>query len=147
MGRTYSNWWGLGVAAFFLVGQPAQALAGERKLVAVRHAEMSARPVTVVALPRSLGADHASSVKAMHGRRELAALPVRAMETRLSQDGPPTFAGLRRGEQGRGYKGGDEPGRHERKSVTLFRLNPKFGDVSVQPVVGGVNGAQVSVGF
>jgi hypothetical protein len=35
----------------------------------------------------------------------------------------------------------------ERKSMTFFRLDPKFGDVSVQPVVGGVNGAQVSLGF
>jgi hypothetical protein len=35
----------------------------------------------------------------------------------------------------------------ERKAVTFFRLNPKFGDVSVQPVVGGVNGAQLAVGF
>jgi hypothetical protein len=35
----------------------------------------------------------------------------------------------------------------ERKSITFFRLNPKLGDVSVQPVVGGVNGAQLSVGF
>lgn len=35
----------------------------------------------------------------------------------------------------------------ERKNITLFRLDPKLGDVSVQPVVGGVNGAQLSVGF
>ena len=36
----------------------------------------------------------------------------------------------------------------ERKVVTFFRLNPKFGDVSVQPVIGGgVNGAQLAVGF
>jgi hypothetical protein len=35
----------------------------------------------------------------------------------------------------------------ERKTLTFFRLNGKFGDVSVQPVVGGVNGAQLSLGF
>ena len=35
----------------------------------------------------------------------------------------------------------------ERKHITFFRLDPKLGDVSVQPVVGGVNGAQLSVGF
>ena len=35
----------------------------------------------------------------------------------------------------------------QRKAVTFFRLDPKFGDVSVQPVVGGVNGAQLAVGF
>ena len=35
----------------------------------------------------------------------------------------------------------------ERKNVTFFRLDPKLGDISVQPVVGGVNGAQLSMGF
>jgi hypothetical protein len=35
----------------------------------------------------------------------------------------------------------------DRKKIILFRLDPKFGDVSVQPVFGPVNGAQVSVGF
>jgi hypothetical protein len=35
----------------------------------------------------------------------------------------------------------------ERKKIILFQFDRKFGDVSVQPVVGQVNGAQVSVGF
>ncbi|MFL6588746.1 MAG: hypothetical protein ACJ8M4_01095 [Chthoniobacterales bacterium] len=35
----------------------------------------------------------------------------------------------------------------ERKTLTFFRLNSKFGDVLVQPVFGGVNGAQLSLGF
>jgi hypothetical protein len=35
----------------------------------------------------------------------------------------------------------------QHKTITFFRLNPKLGDVSVQPVVGGVNGAQLSIGF
>jgi hypothetical protein len=35
----------------------------------------------------------------------------------------------------------------ERKKIILFRLDPKFGDISVQPVVGAVKGAQVVVGF
>ena len=35
----------------------------------------------------------------------------------------------------------------ERKTVRFFRLDPRLGDVSVQPVVGSVNGAQLSVGF
>ena len=35
----------------------------------------------------------------------------------------------------------------ERKKITLFRFNPKFGDISVQPVLGEVNGAQVCVEF
>jgi hypothetical protein len=36
---------------------------------------------------------------------------------------------------------------NERKKIILFRFDPKFGDVSVQPVVGQVNGAQLSVGW
>jgi hypothetical protein len=35
----------------------------------------------------------------------------------------------------------------ERKKITLFRFNPKFGDISVQPVLGEIKGAQVCVGF
>jgi hypothetical protein len=129
MGRSLFSWWGVGVAAL-LAWQPA--LAGERKQAATRHSEMSARPVMVGALPRSSGGDRANSIRAMHGRVELQGLPVRPLETRLSRQ-PVT--------------GADQSERHEHKSVTFFRLNPKFGDVSVQPVVGGVNGAQVSVGF
>ena len=133
MGRNLFGWWGLGVAAL-LAWQPARALAGERKaaVTATHHAEMSARPVMVAALSRASGADYGNSLKATHGRAELPGVPVRPLETRLSHQ-PVTVA--------------DAPARHERKGLTFFRLNPKFGDVSVQPVVGGVNGAQVSVGF
>jgi hypothetical protein len=35
----------------------------------------------------------------------------------------------------------------ERKKITLFRFNPKFGDISVQPLLGEIKGAQVCVGF
>ena len=35
----------------------------------------------------------------------------------------------------------------DRKKLTLFRFDPKLGDVSVQPVIGSVNGAQLSVRF
>jgi hypothetical protein len=38
------------------------------------------------------------------------------------------------------------PGK-ERKKIILFQFDRKFGDVSLQPVVGQVNGAQLSVGF
>jgi hypothetical protein len=42
-----------------------------------------------------------------------------------------------------------EPGSQpKRKPITFFRFrNSKLGEVSVQPVVGGVNGAQLSFGF
>ena len=35
----------------------------------------------------------------------------------------------------------------ERKKIILFQFDRKFGDISVQPVVGQVNGAQLAVGF
>jgi hypothetical protein len=36
----------------------------------------------------------------------------------------------------------------ERKTITLLRFTSrKLGEISVQPVVGGVNGAQLSIGF
>jgi len=38
--------------------------------------------------------------------------------------------------------------RPERRTITLFHFSTrKLGEVSVQPVVGGVNGAQLSIGF
>jgi hypothetical protein len=48
-------------------------------------------------------------------------------------------------QPGNEEKGPTSP--RERRNVTFFRLDPKFGDISVQPVVGGVNGAQFSVGY
>lgn len=35
----------------------------------------------------------------------------------------------------------------EPKRLTLFHINSKFGDIAVQPVMGQVNGAQLSLGF
>ena len=35
----------------------------------------------------------------------------------------------------------------EHKRLTLFHINSKFGDIAVQPVIGQVNGAQLSLGF
>ena len=35
----------------------------------------------------------------------------------------------------------------EHKQLTLFHINSKFGDIAVQPVMGQVNGAQLSLGF
>jgi hypothetical protein len=35
----------------------------------------------------------------------------------------------------------------ERKQITLFHINSKFGDVAVQPVFGSIQGAQFSIGF
>jgi hypothetical protein len=35
----------------------------------------------------------------------------------------------------------------ERKSLTLLRFDSRFGEVSVEPVIGSVKGAQFSIGF
>jgi hypothetical protein len=35
----------------------------------------------------------------------------------------------------------------ERKKIILFRFNPKFGDISIQPVIGHIKGAQICIGF
>jgi hypothetical protein len=76
------------------------------------------------------------------GRGEFSFLPVSPLESRLSRsaNNAPATSGDEQKEKG------PIPPR-ERKSVTFFRLDSKYGDVSVQPVVGGVNGAQLSVGF
>jgi hypothetical protein len=136
MGRNLVNCWGLSMAAATLALQPAHA--GERKAVGSRHAEASsARHLIVVTAPlQSAGENHAGGMRAMQGRSDLSGAPVRPLETRLS----PGVAGGGLGEKA-------ATPRRERKGITFFRLNPKFGDVSVQPVIGGVNGAQVSVGF
>ena len=46
-------------------------------------------------------------------------------------------------------RGESEPAsRPQHKTITFFRFTTsKLGEVSVQPVVGGVNGAQLSIGF
>ena len=36
---------------------------------------------------------------------------------------------------------------NEHKQLTLFHFNSRFGDLAVQPVMGQVNGAQLSLGF
>jgi hypothetical protein len=134
MGRNLVSCWGLSVAAIVLAWHSAAA--GERKAAGSRHAEAAARPLVAAAQLRSAGENHAGGMRAMHGRSDLSGAPVRPLETRLSP-----------GVAGGGLREKAATPRHERKGITFFRLNPKFGDVSVQPVIGGVNGAQVSVGF
>ena len=131
-----------------LVVQPAQA--GERETAAAQAHHLGASIHRVAMVNR--GEDRGLRIEngaqrqrsevrvgnPVHG--EFSFLPV----TPLRTDPPsPRDRGTtaRQGEQGPAT-----PPR-ERKSITFFRLDPKFGDVAVQPVVGGVNGAQLSVGF
>jgi hypothetical protein len=48
---------------------------------------------------------------------------------------------------GSGKEGEAAARTHARKTLTLFRFNSNFGEVDVQPVIGHVNGAQLSIGF
>ena len=129
--------------------QPAHA--GDRKPAAVRHAEISNHNSVVVAHARSAGNNFggsrvrqdysvAGSVKAQ-GRSEFFFLPVSPLESKVSSSANKTSTSSDEQKE----KGPIPP--RERKNVTFFRLDPKLGDISVQPVMGGVNGAQLSVGY
>jgi hypothetical protein len=135
---------GLGVAAGLAL-QSAQA--GERKpatgeahhLGAAVH---SLRPEVGGRKPEVGGRRTEVGVGNM-GHGEFSFIPVTPLK---SEVGSPATAGKLRSEVRSANRGPSTPPQ-ERKSVTFFRLDPKLGDVSVQPVVGGVNGAQLSVGF
>jgi hypothetical protein len=163
---------GLGAAAALAL-QPAQA--GERKPAAVQehHLGVSVHRAALAAparsslpadLPKTTRKDVTSRRDDFGGSRprpenghELAG--VRSNAIRSSVRGefsfvPVTPLGTQAGDQSRLHEGDGVPREKgpatspaERKNITFFRLDPKLGDVSVQPVVGGVNGAQLSVGF
>ena len=147
MGRTFLQWSVFGVAAT-LVLQPAQAGDRERAAVQVHHLGASIHRVAVVnrgengGLRIENGAQRQSSEvrvgNPVHG--EFSFLPV----TPLGTNAP---SPRDRGTTTRQGETGPSTSPRERKTITFFRLDPKFGDVAVQPVVGGVNGAQLSVGF
>jgi hypothetical protein len=116
--------------------QPAHG--GDRKQAAARPAETFTRGVVFAARARSsVSADVPQTMRSgvTSRRGEFSFSPVSPLEARARSQVQP------KNEE----KGPTSP--HERRNVTFFRLDPKFGDVSVQPVVGGVNGAQLSVGY
>ena len=153
MGRRFVQWSVAGVAAALVLLQQA-ATGGERRNAGleIHHRAVSVQTVTIAAparsslraeLPKAIGYDATNRGENFGARRaalvhgEFSFLPV----TPLRQE-----ARDQRPEVGSARQGPSTTPR-ERKSITFFRLNPKLGDVSVQPVVGGVNGAQVAVGF
>jgi len=114
--------------------QPAHG--GDRKQASARHAETFNRSVFAVRA-RSLSADVPQTMRSgvASQRSEFSFSPVSPLESRArpqvqsgNEEKAPTSA-------------------REHRNVTFFRLDPKFGDISVQPVVGGVNGAQLSMGY
>jgi hypothetical protein len=119
--------------------QPAHAR--DRK-ASVRPAETFTRGVVFAARARSsVSADVPQTMRSgsvTSRRSEFSFSPVTPLESRASRARPQV-------QSGNEEKGPTSP--RERRNVTFFRLDPKFGDISVQPVVGGVNGAQFSVGY
>jgi hypothetical protein len=147
----------LGVAAAFAL-QSVQA--GERKPAAVQahHLGASIHRAALVAPARSgrQGDLSGSRLRSENGR-ELAGMRSGASQNTTRGEfsfvpvtplgpGADDRSRLRQGDGAPKEKGPATPPA-ERKNITLFRLDPKLGDVSVQPVVGGVNGAQLLVGF
>ena len=145
---------GAGVAAAFALHQ---AQAGERKpsVVQTHHVGASVHRVTLVAPAQSgRGPDlPKTSRKDVTIQRDDFGASRNATRAEFSFVAV-TPLGTDAGNQGRPRQGdrmpketGPATSPAERKNITLFRLDSKLGDVSVQPVVGGVNGAQLLVGF
>ena len=153
---------GLGVATG-LAWQPAQA--GERMPAAIQahHPGAASHRVVFVAPARSnFHADVPTTMRHDAISREIAGAPGGASRNTLVRGEfsflPVTPLEARARSQMQLGKEGtntsvDQPKEQrstapsERKTVRFFRLDPRLGDVSVQPVVGSVNGAQLSVGF
>jgi hypothetical protein len=117
--------------------QPAQA--GERKSAISQHAAVSVRSHDFGGQMRSSGNNHVAAPMKMQQRSELAFVQVSPFESKSAGVGEK--ASRPREEQ---RASGPSTAPRERKTLTLLRLNP---NISVQPVIGGVNGAQLSVGF
>ena len=136
MGRDLVKWLGLGVAVGMGL-QPAQA--GERKSATLqRTSTTSARSSDFGGQIRSPGNNHVAASTKIQARGELAFFQVTAFESRLAAVSEKTS---RQREEQKPI-GPTTPS--ERRTITLMRFNP---NISVQPVIGGVNGAQLSVGF
>jgi hypothetical protein len=141
MGQNLIGWAAVGLVLGLAL---PPAWAGERKLAAVNSRGVALRKVVFVAPARSAGENFAGGGNWKgQGRRELSFSAVSPLR---SEAGNPATAGKQRSEVG-SAKPGPTTAPSERKTMKLFQLDPRLGDVSVQPVVGGVNGAQLSVGF
>jgi hypothetical protein len=78
----------------------------------------------------------------VQGRGDVPFFPVSPFQSKLPRSDD--RASTSRSEQ---KENGPTTAPRERNSVTFFRFDSKLGNISVQPVIGGVNGAQLSVGF
>ena len=133
----FIKWLGLAVA----VGMAFQsAQAGDRKSASAtfHRAAISVRGSDFGGQVRSLGNNYGAAPMKTPGRVEHAFFQVTPFESRAG-------AGEKGSQQREEQRGsGPSTAPRERKTITLLRFNP---NISVQPVIGGVNGAQLSVGF
>ena len=128
MGRNLRSCGWLVAAAVFAL-QPAQA--GDRKAGSGGNSGASA-PKAIFAAQSGPSRGSSAITGKVQRPGELSVLPVRVLMASTSDNDQAERRSIPR---------------QQRKGITFFRLAPKFGDVSVQPVIGGVNGAQISVGF
>lgn len=103
------------------------ANAGDRKGTASRDSSMLSDMLEATSRPRATAVHHG----------DFALAPVTSMEPRHNNVSAPNAA-----------KANDEPrSPKERKKITLFQFDSKAGQIAVQPLVGPINGAQLSMGF
>src|ERR1051326_2872544 len=145
MGRNLMGWWAAGLILGLVLPQLAQA--GERSAIAQAkarqeaavmsfHARSNIHPVMAAAVRSGGPREYSFSAVSPLGAKAIRS------QTQVGTGQRPTDAKAVAGQEH-----GPATAPTGRKTGRLFRLNPRLGDVSVQPVVGGVNGAQLSVGF
>ena len=137
MGRGFITWLGLGVVAIVVAVHAAQA--GDRRDATIQRAAVAARGSDFGGNMRMPANNSSAAPMKGHGRGELAFIQVTPSESRSIVSGEKTS---RQWEDQK--TAGPTTSPRERRAITLFRFNP---NVSVQPVIGGINGAQISVGF
>ena len=126
---------GLGIA-LGLAAEPAAA--GERKSGgAIGHARLIGVHAIVVPAPTRSSGDSVGRNAKLSGHAELSFVSVSPLGSEV-KGSKPAAANERRGPA--------TPA-SERKNIKFFQMSSRLGEVSLQPVVGGVNGAQVSLGF
>jgi hypothetical protein len=142
MARRLVCWLGVALGVLFL---PLQTEAGERRSEVSNHKFAAANPSfggsQIGNARRSVAEVNAEgrAAQSTNHRAEVATL------TFAKTTATPTTASREQTAKEPEHK--EEPGK--RQTITFFRFsNSRLGEVSVQPVIGGgVNGAQLSIGF
>ena len=138
MGRNLKScWWVL----LMMVGFAFQsAQAGDRKGGSAAREARAAAPfeVGVSAAARAAGGSVAAREARVAAQEDFALTPV-------SHRGSSRWISAQ--EEAPTSRKGAPTHPRDRKKLTLLRFDSKLGNISVQPVIGSVNGAQFSLGF